>query len=188
MKNLIKQIIFKSMKCSEWTAVRRIWGSHSGGYQQYFWDTTPGSPLNVSRRFEGTCRHLQDRISRARNQSESRTLLSRWWRCSSETSVDVTSQKMVLSEQQFVFKMVLHATVWTVMLRLHSPVWILTWNSQLIFSYCFLFTTCLQIKNYPLNTSVWAFSYPRTHPQERKKDKKERKKEVSVTCRNQMIS
>jgi hypothetical protein len=38
------------------------------------WDVTPCSPLNVNRRFGGTYRlHLQGRrISRARNQRESR--------------------------------------------------------------------------------------------------------------------
>jgi hypothetical protein len=41
-----------------------------------FWDTTPCSPLKVIRRFGGTYRlHLQGRISRARNQRESRALL-----------------------------------------------------------------------------------------------------------------
>jgi cellulose synthase/poly-beta-1,6-N-acetylglucosamine synthase-like glycosyltransferase len=38
-----------------------------------FWDITPCSPLKVNRRFGGTYRlHLQDQISRARYQRESR--------------------------------------------------------------------------------------------------------------------
>jgi hypothetical protein len=39
----------------------RIWGSHSGDYEE-FWDITPCSPLKVNRRFGGTHRlHLQYR-------------------------------------------------------------------------------------------------------------------------------
>jgi dolichol kinase len=43
-----------------------------------FWDITPCSPLKVNRRFGGTCLlHLQGRrISRARNERESRALFA----------------------------------------------------------------------------------------------------------------
>jgi hypothetical protein len=49
-----------------------IWGSHSGGYEEYiFWDITPCSPLRINRRFGGTYRlHLRGRkISWARNHA-----------------------------------------------------------------------------------------------------------------------
>jgi hypothetical protein len=57
-----------------------------------FWNITPCSPLSVNRRFGGKYRlYLQGRkISWARNQRESTSI------CSSETSVDTQSQKMVL--------------------------------------------------------------------------------------------
>jgi hypothetical protein len=36
----------------------RIWGSHSGSYEQFiFWVITLCNPLRVNRRFRGTCCH-----------------------------------------------------------------------------------------------------------------------------------
>jgi hypothetical protein len=69
----------------------------------FFWGITPRSPLNVNRRFGGTCRlHLQGRrISQARNQCEAGGKQMEAT-CSSETSVGfnglhgVISQKMEL--------------------------------------------------------------------------------------------
>jgi hypothetical protein len=62
----------------------RIWGSHSGGYEEYYLlGKTPCSPLKVNRRFGGIYRlHFHClKISRARNQREIRwqTELSRWF-------------------------------------------------------------------------------------------------------------
>jgi hypothetical protein len=61
--------------------LHRIWGSHSGDYEEYFfWDVTPCSPLKVKQRFEGTYSlHLQGRLSRARYQSRKRWPM--FWRC-----------------------------------------------------------------------------------------------------------
>jgi hypothetical protein len=58
----------------------RIWGSHSGSYEES-WDITPYSPLKVNRRFWGTNHvHLQcRRISQAINQHEGNSNQCLWW-------------------------------------------------------------------------------------------------------------
>jgi hypothetical protein len=57
-----------------WSLIKicRIWASHNGGYEEFYQDITPCSPLKVKWRFGGPCclRHQGQKTSQAKNQQE----------------------------------------------------------------------------------------------------------------------